>query len=64
MTIDTIDLTPTFEEATAISIAVIENFARNENPNFAQVQAMRDAKAELMRYGRELDRLKKILDPS
>lgn len=47
----TIDLTPTFEEATAIALAVIE--ATNNE------QAKAQAREELFRYARELDRLTK-----
>lgn len=47
----TIDLTPTFAEATAICIAILE---RSDNPD-----ARRDAKLELMRYAEELDRLRR-----
>lgn len=45
-----IDMTPTFEEATAIAIAVIE---RSSNED-----AKAKAREELFRYARELDRLK------
>lgn len=44
-----IDLTPTFVEATAIALAVIEN-TTNE-------KAKAKARAELFRYAGELDRL-------
>lgn len=45
-----IDVTPTFEEATAIALAVIEATS-NES-------AKAHAREELFRYARELDRLK------
>lgn len=46
--VDTIDMTPTFEEATAMCIAVLEN---------GSVEGKAQARKELIRYGRELDRL-------
>jgi len=53
-----IDLTPTFREATAISLAVIEAYAAHENPSKELRQAYEDSRAELMKYADELDRLK------
>lgn len=55
----TIDMTPTFKEATAICIAVIENFASTDNPTIELARAKDDATKELLRYAGELDRLKK-----
>lgn len=45
----TVDLTPSFAEATAICIAILEN---SRNP-----EAKENARIELMRYAAELDRL-------
>lgn len=58
MQIDTIDLTPTFREATAICIAVIENYASQENPSPELRKAYDDCRAELMGYADNLDRIK------
>ena len=45
----TVDLTPSFTEATAICISILEN---SRNP-----EAKDKARTELMRYATELDRL-------
>lgn len=47
-TVATIDITPTFAQATANCMAVLEN---------GDEEGKRIARAELMRYARELDRL-------
>lgn len=53
-----IDMTPTFREATAICIGVLENCAAQDRPSAALLKAAQDCKVELMRYAAELDRLK------
>ena len=45
----TIDMTPTFAEATAMCLTVLENTTNEE--------AKEAARHELMRYAKELDRL-------
>ena len=60
--VETIDLTPTFAEATAICIAVIEHAASASanHPDLSRLMKSADnSKIELMRYAAELDRLKK-----
>jgi hypothetical protein len=63
-----IDIIPTFEEKTAISIGVIETLSNKKKLTPAQADALLVAKAELMRYARELDRLSRVtgtsFDPS
>lgn len=46
---ETVDMTPTFAEATAMWIAILENTTNEE--------AKANARLELMRYAEELDRL-------
>lgn len=60
--VETIDLTPTFAEATAICIAVIEHAASVSvnHPDLRRLlKSSEDSKLELLRYAAELDRLKK-----
>jgi hypothetical protein len=63
-----IDIIPTFAQATAISIGVIETLSNKKKLTPAQADALLVAKAELMRYARELDRLSRVtgtsFDPS
>lgn len=49
MTTETIDMTPTFEQAVKMCIVLLKD---------GTPQGQREAEEELLRYGRELDRLK------
>lgn len=49
MTTQTIDMTPTFEDATRMCIRLLEQ---------GDIDGKRTAREELLRYARELDRLK------
>ena len=55
---ETIDMTPTFEVATAIAVAIIQHAAETKRPSAELLRARDNAIAELGRYARELDRLK------
>jgi len=55
MTIQTVNMTPTFEQAVRMCITVLHR---------GTPEGIRMAEEELLRYGRELDRLKKELSSS